>query len=424
MLPKEFTDRMKKILGTEFDAFLASYDEVPNGGLRANPLKIHGAELEKLVPFELEEVTWCKGGYYYPKDARPGKTPFHDAGLFYMQEPSAMLPASLLDAKPGEIVLDLCAAPGGKSTQIAGAMQGEGLLIANEPYPARAKILSQNIERLGVKNAVVTSAYPDKLAERFPNFFDKIMVDAPCSGEGMFRKDPATISEWSEDNVKMCANRQWEILQSAYKMLKDGGRLVYSTCTFAREEDEEIVNRLINELGMRLVDEKVYRIWPHKDRGEGHFAALLEKSGEHCVTNVPQGINEECAEFSAFMAETLNTPVGGNIFRVRAELYAAPIAPSAFTGIQVVRNGVHIGTVKKNRFEPAHALALASRREDVKRTFELMDEQVVSYLKGETLPCNGVGGWTLVTYKGYPLGWGKVSGGILKNHYPKGLRWM
>ena len=415
---------MKAVLGAEYDAFLASYDEVPNGGLRANPLKIGGEALKKLLPFKLEDVSWCKGGYYYPKDVRPGKTPFHDAGLFYMQEPSAMLPASLLDAKPGDIVLDLCAAPGGKSTQIAGAMQGEGVLIANEPYPARAKILSQNIERLGVKNAVVTCAYPDKLAERFSAFFDKIMVDAPCSGEGMFRKDPATIDEWSEENVKMCADRQWEILQSAYKMLKGGGRLVYSTCTLAREEDEKIAERLTRELNMKIVDDKTYRIWPHKDRGEGHFAAVFEKAGECCKTIVPQGVNEECAEFSAFMDETFNVALNGNIFRVRDELYAAPIAPSVLAGIQVVRNGVHLGTVKKNRFEPAHALALASKVKDVKRTFELEDEQVISYLKGETLPCNGENGWTLVTYKGYPLGWGKVSGGILKNHYPKGLRWM
>lgn len=422
MLPKEFLDRMKEILGEDFDAFLASYDEIPNGGLRTNPLKISADDLKKLLPFELEKVSWCDSGFYYPADARPGKEPFHDAGLFYMQEPSAMLPAALLDAKPGEIILDLCAAPGGKSTQIAGAMNGEGLLVANEPYPARAKVLSQNIERLGVKNAAVVCAYPDKLAERFFEFFDKIMVDAPCSGEGMFRKDPDTIDEWSEDNVKMCASRQWEILQSAYKMLKPGGRLVYSTCTFSKAEDEDIVERLINELGMTCIEQ--HRIWPHKERGEGHFAALLQKAGELVHTQIGTNINETCKEFEEFANDTFVNPPDGCIFRVRDELYSGATNPSVLTGLQVIRNGVHLGTVKKNRFEPAHAYALASKKEDVKKTYELEESQVISYLKGETVACENTNGWTLVCYKGYPLGWGKVSGGILKNHYPKGLRRM
>jgi len=422
MLPIEFLDRMKNMLGAEYEAFLASYDEEPKGGLRANPLKINAEELRKLLPFELEKVEWCASGFYYPTDARPGKSPFHDAGLFYMQEPSAMLPGTLLDAKPGEIILDLCAAPGGKSTQIAGAMNGQGLLISNEPYPARAKVLSQNIERLGVKNAAVVCAYPDKLAERFTEFFDKIMVDAPCSGEGMFRKDPDTIAEWREDNVKMCASRQWDILQSAYKMLKPGGRLVYSTCTFAVAEDEDIVEKLVNELGMHLIEQR--RIWPHIDRGEGHFAALLQKSGEHISTNIGASANESCKEFDEFAKDTFVNAPDRNIFRVRDELYSGAITPSALSGLQVVRNGVHLGTVKKNRFEPAHAYALASKKEDVKRAFELEDSQVISYLKGETIPCDNISGWTLVCYKGYPLGWGKASGGILKNHYPKGLRRM
>ncbi len=422
MLPIEFLDRMKNTLGAEYEAFLASYDEVPKGGLRTNPLKISADDLKKLLPFELEGVEWCKQGFYYPMDARPGKSPFHDAGLFYMQEPSAMLPGTLLDAKPGEIILDLCAAPGGKSTQIAGAMNGEGLLIANEPYPARAKVLSQNIERLGIKNAVVTCAYPDKFAEKFVEFFDKIMVDAPCSGEGMFRKDPATIDEWSTDNVTMCASRQWDILQSAYKMLKPGGRLVYSTCTFAEAEDEEIVKRLVGELGMRLIEQ--HRIWPHIDCGEGHFAALLEKAGQRDITSIEMCDSEKIPEYEAFAEDTFVNVPKGIIFRIRDEVYSAPIAPNILSGIQVIRNGVHLGTVKKNRFEPAHALALASTKEDAKRTVELEDAQVISYLKGETLPCNDENGWTLVCYKGYPLGWGKVSGGILKNHYPKGLRRM
>ncbi len=443
-LPSAFLSRMEEMLKSEYCAFLQSYSVDKKLALRANPLKISADDLQKLLPFELKNIPWSPNGFYYSNDASPGKSPFHDAGLFYIQEPSAQLPAVLLDAKPGERILDLCAAPGGKTTQIAGAMQNTGLIVANEPYPARAKILSQNIERLGITNAVITCALPDKLAKYFPEFFDKIMVDAPCSGEGMFRKDENTVNEWSEENVSMCATRQWDILQSAYAMLRPGGVLVYSTCTFAPDEDEKIVSRLISELDMEVVSCEIngvsqgrpewadgndalkgtFRIWPHISDGEGHFAALLKKIGENSQSEIPRASAKEIPELSAFFNDTFKNEPNGDLLVIRDEVYLTPIDTSTLKGLHIVRSGLHLGTLKKNRFEPSHALALASKKNDVLRVFDADDSEVLLYLRGETLPVSCDNGWTLVTYKGYSLGWGKVSQGILKNHYPKGLRHM
>lgn len=443
-LPSAFLSRMEEMLKSEYPAFLQSYSADKKQALRANPLKISADDLQELLSFELKNIPWSPNGFYYPNDARPGKSPFHDAGLFYMQEPSAQLPAVLLNAKPGERILDLCAAPGGKTTQIAGAMQNEGLIVANEPYPARAKVLSQNIERLGITNAVITCALPEKLAEYFPEYFDKIMVDAPCSGEGMFRKDENTTDEWSEDIVSMCASRQWDILQSAYSMLRPGGSLVYSTCTFAPDEDEKIVSRLISEFDMSVVKceingvsdgcpewsdgnenlKNTFRIWPHISDGEGHFAALLVKKGEAFQSEIPKAATKEIPEVSAFLGDTFKNPPNGDILVIRDEVYLTPLDTEALKGIHIVRSGLHLGTLKKNRFEPSHALALASKAEDVLRVYEADDREILLYLRGETLNTSGANGWTLVTYRGYPLGWGKVSQGILKNHYPKGLRRM
>lgn len=443
-LPSAFLSRMENMLGSEYSAFLQSYSADKVQALRTNPLKISAEKLRELLPFDLEEIHWSPNGFYYPIAARPGKSPFHDAGLFYIQEPSAQLPAVLLNAKPGERVLDLCAAPGGKTTQIAGAMQNSGLLVANEPYPARAKVLSQNVERLGITNALITCALPDKLEEYFPEFFDKIMVDAPCSGEGMFRKDENTVSEWSEDIVSMCANRQWDILKSAYNMLRPGGSLVYSTCTFAPDEDERIISRLISELNMEVINceidgvsagrpewsdgneqiKNTFRIWPHISRGEGHFAALLKKSGDGYQSDIPMSSTKEIPELTAFLNDTFKNAPKGNILVIRDEVYFTPIDTSALRGLHIVRSGLHLGTLKKNRFEPSHALSLASKAEDLIRVYDTDEREILLYLRGETLNTNGNNGWTLVTHKGYSVGWGKVSNGILKNHYPKGLRRM
>ena len=302
-LPAAFTERMKQMLGREYDAFIASYDKERSQGLRVNGLKTDPAEFAKTAPFSLNPVAWAAEGFAYGAEDRPGRHPYHDAGVYYIQEPSAMIAASLLNPQPGEMILDLCAAPGGKSTQAAARLGGEGLLVSNEIHPARAKILSQNIERMGIRNAVVTNEDSGRLTKYFLAFFDGIIVDAPCSGEGMFRKDETAVTEWSPENVRRCAGRQQEILENAAMMLKPGGRLVYSTCTFAPEEDEQAIGRFLEAhpefaleetpdypglshgvpaWGAGVTDgiEKTVRIWPHRTEGEGHYAALLRKTGE------------------------------------------------------------------------------------------------------------------------------------------------
>ncbi len=452
-LPQEFTIRMQGLMGEEYDAFISSYTQEPLGALRANTLKINYDDFAGKMPFTLTEVPWCPTGFYYKKDERPGKHPYHEMGLYYMQEPSAMSVAELADVKPGEKVLDLCAAPGGKSTQLADKMQGEGLLISNEIHPARCKILSQNIERMGITNAVVTNETPQGLASRFINFFDCIVVDAPCSGEGMFRKDEEAVRQWSPENVKMCAERQDEILDEAVKMLRSGGRIVYSTCTFAPAEDEECVSRFLERHPDFTVekgnaydsfasgkpewaagDERVrdtHRLWPHKIKGEGHFAALLVHKGEPVPYEVlttkkktVKALDKEKEQlYTDFINETLiKEPTGEKILFGDA-LYLMKEELN-LKGLKVLRPGLHMGTFEKKRFEPSHSLALALKAKDVKRSFEIStnEGEAERYLRGESFVTTGAKGWTLVCVDGYSAGWGKVSNGMLKNHYPKGLR--
>lgn len=425
LLPKEFKHRIKRQLGAEISAFLTAMDEPPVKGLRVNGLKLSAATLQKISPFALEPVPWAEDGFAYTEPDRPGKHPFHEAGLYYLQEPSAMLVASLAAVKPGERVLDLCAAPGGKSTGFAAALAGKGLLVSNEIHPARAKILSQNIERMGIVNAIVTNEPPERLAERFPGGFDCVVVDAPCSGEGMFRKDEGAIAAWSVENVAMCAARQREILRLAVEMVRPGGRLVYSTCTFAEEENEENAAWFAAEFGL-FVDQ-MHRLWPHRQRGEGHFAALFHKPGDHACTELDgtgMGADETITDlWQSFAGETLQTPPEGLLLTFGDHLYSLP-CPFPVEGLRVLRPGLHLGEGKKNRFEPSHALALALGAEKFQRCCPLTEEQAVRFLKGETLVCEGEKGWTAATVGDFPLGWGKWSDGMLKNHYPKGLRWV
>ena len=274
-LPKDFEKRMNSQLGDEFDDFIASYNEGKISALRLDD----GISPEDVFARSLEKVAWCPTGYYYEEDLTPGQHPYHDAGVYYIQDASAMLPAEMLNPVPGDVVLDLCAAPGGKSTQLGKKLAGKGLLVANEIIPSRAKILSENIERLGITNCIVTNEAPENLSNKLPSFFDKILVDAPCSGEGMFRKNPDAMNEWSLDNVKMCADRQDYILDEAVKMLKSGGTIVYSTCTFSPEEDEECIERFLTRHCDFMLT-KQERLWPHKIKGEGHFSAVLQHKGE------------------------------------------------------------------------------------------------------------------------------------------------
>ena len=432
MLPEAFTRRMRAMLGPEADAFFASYDRPRAVGMRFNPRR--GPERTDL-PFVREPVPWAAHGYYYDPGARPGLHPYHDAGVYYLQEPSAMAPAVLLGACPGERVLDLCAAPGGKSTQIAGAMNGRGLLVSNEIHPKRARILSGNFERMGVANALVVNETPARLAERLPGWFDRVLVDAPCSGEGMFRKEEAALTDWSEDTVAMCAARQKSILDEAAKMLCPGGRLVYSTCTFAPEENEGVIEAFLeahpdfcpDPVAAPWFDPGVgglpgtYRLWPHRLRGEGHFAAVLRRTDGPAAPEpsmqAPEALPPACRDF---LKELPPLPEGGAV-RFGETLYLLPDDTPELRGLRVLRAGLELGQVKKGRFEPAHALALWLNGAQSAVSFPADSPELARYLRGETLPTSARG-WTLVQVDGYSLGWGKGVGGVLKNHYPKGLR--
>lgn len=478
VLPEAFLNRMKFLLQEEYEAFVQSYEAERVHGLRFNTLKGRLADLirENEDRFGLQPVSWCKEGFYYDGGSRPGKHPFHEAGIYYIQEPSAMAVVELLDPQPGDVVLDLCAAPGGKTSQIAERLEQQGLLVSNEIHPARARILSQNAERMGIMNAVVTNEDSEKLEKFFPEFFDKIVVDAPCSGEGMFRKDAQARAEWSEVNVKLCADRQQMILEHAAGMLKPGGRMVYSTCTFAPEEDEEGIARFL-ERHPDFFIEKVtgreglsqghpewsdiscddlvhtFRIWPHRSRGEGHYLAVLGKQGSTRESgSKPEkkkkgtGISfwndkAEKKMFRNFVKETFRwEPAEDQLVLFGEQLYQVPEQMPGLDGLRVLRPGLHLGTLKKNRIEPAHALALALRPEQVKQSLCLNSEgdEIWEYLRGNTLQESNrmaeglvkgdllkvepLKGWVLVCVNGYSLGWAKAASGVLKNHYPKGLR--
>lgn len=428
MLPEAFLQRMEAQLGSEYPAFLESLERPRAVALRFNPMKGE----RPMLPFVGAPVPWEPEGFYYDPETRPGLHVYHEAGVYYLQEASAMAPVALLDPKPGERVCDLCAAPGGKTTQIAGRMLGQGFLVCNEINPKRAKILSRNIERMGVANALVTNEHPETLASRFPGFFDRVLVDAPCSGEGMFRKEEAAVTDWSQETVQMCARRQREILDSAARLVRPGGRLVYSTCTFAPEEDEETVAAFL-EAHPEFTPEPVeapwfvpgenasYRMWPHKLLGEGHFAAVLRKtqgeSGE-----VPACPGEKCPKaWESFAKELDITLPEGKAVSFGQSLYWAPMELPELNRLKVLRPGLELGTERKGRFEPAHALALWLKTCAVAESFPPESPEMKAYLHGDVVP-SGKKGWCLVQTGGYTIGWGKGDGSVLKNHYPKGLR--
>jgi len=428
MLPQEFLTRMKGQLGEEYPQFLQSLERPRAVALRMNPLKGE----KPTLAFVQDAVPWEPQGYYYDPESRPGLHPYHEAGVYYLQEASAMAPVALLDPQPGENVCDLCAAPGGKTTQIAGRLAGEGFLLCNEINPKRAKILSRNIERMAVANALVTNEHPANLAKKYPGFFDRVLVDAPCSGEGMFRKEEAAVTDWSQETVEMCARRQAEILHSAAQLVRPGGRLVYSTCTFAPEEDEEAVANFLKahpEFEPEMleapwfvaVENGGHRMWPHKLLGEGHFAAVLKKiGGEETETEIPGG-EKLPAQWTAFAKEVGIRLPEGKAVSFGQNLYWAPADMPDIRKIKVMRPGLELGTVKKDRFEPAHALALWLHSCANVQRFDPESPEIAAYLRGETIPGDAKG-WTLLTVDGLSLGWVKGSGGILKNHFPKALR--
>lgn len=534
-LPLEFTEKMKGLLGEEYEAFLASYGQPRKFGLRVNTLKITTEEFERIAPFHLTKISWVENGYYYEEEDHPARHPFYFAGLYYLQEPSAMTPASVLPVHPGERVLDLCAAPGGKATELGAKLRGKGLLVANDISASRAKALLKNIEVSGIANAFVTNETPARLAECFPEFFDKILVDAPCSGEGMFRKDPAVAKVWDAQKPLACAKQQREIVRRAAEMLAPGGMLLYSTCTFSPEENEQIIAGLLSERqDMELVDvpwyegfahgmpeaaaqrktadlcadargsmaggitgvdvqgsmadgitgadgqelradlRKCVRIFPHQMAGEGHFLALLKKmdgglgaesrsygAQPKDAGNFARGASRKKVKagrsdenkkkavqqyskcdasgkiLEAFLEET-SADMDEKRLEIRKEqAYYVPENLDGVSGLSFLRNGLYLGEVKKGRFEPSQSFAMAIGGDSFARTISLdwRDERVLRYLKGETIHIDagecalqsqsakdGGKGWCLVCVNGYPLGWGKLADGILKNKYHAGWR--
>ena len=457
-LPIEFEKKMKAFLGDEWDDFLYSYDNNRFQALRFNTLKVQSHEeiMRILMVLEIssdKRVSWANEAYYFDENVRPGKHPYHEMGLYYIQEPSAMSAAALLAPKPGMRVLDLCAAPGGKSTQLATYLGDSGLLVSNEINTQRSQILSQNIERMGIKNAIVTNEDSFVLASHFPGFFNAIQVDAPCSGEGMFRKLPEAIEQWSMENVAICAARQKEILDNAAVMLKPGGTIVYSTCTFSKEENEDVIEYFL-ERHPDFTLEEMERFWPHKVDGEGHFVAKLVRRG--CVDTdlkadrktkknknsknrknetKPALTKENMKLLSEFLDETISEDMAAWIKNSRLvmfgeQLYRLPDMEVDIKGLKVQRAGLHIGEFKKQRFEPSHSLALALKLSEAKNVVKLTwdDPQTTGFFNGQsvmlsdeqTAECKK--GWALVCVDGYPAGWGKVNGAQVKNHYPKGLR--
>ncbi|MBQ9162025.1 MAG: RsmF rRNA methyltransferase first C-terminal domain-containing protein [Clostridia bacterium] len=469
--PEGFAERMQKMLGCDFEAFCAAYSKPRRAALRINPLKDTGNLKGKIAAqFSLSPVPWAKYGFYVDgaESSHPGLHPFHEAGAYYIQEASAMISVSLAPPRYGEKVLDLCAAPGGKSTQIAAFLGGEGLLVANEIHPARAAVLSSNIERMGIQNALVTNESPDKLAGRFIEFFDRIFVDAPCSGEGMFRKEEAALTQWSEDYLRVCADRQSSILDNAAKMLAPDGVLVYSTCTFAPEENECVIAEFLSRhSNFEIMDaeishegflkgnplwvnefstldttveglEKCVRLFPHRADAEGHFAAVLHRVGTPRKADVATKTKKDTKQkrqtptvqwkkpFYEFARDCLSVDFTQKLdVRPAAifgdNVYALPCTTD-LDGLRVLRAGLHLGSVRGNRFEPSHALALAMLPTDAQRVYELSDKEAVAYIRGEAIAADAAKGWILLTYQGVSLGFGKVSDGLIKNHYPKGLR--
>ncbi len=428
MLPQAFLERMEQQLGQEYPQYLESLERPRAVALRFDPMKGEPPAL----PCLQERVPWEPMGYYYDPQTRPGAHPYHEAGVYYLQEASAMAPVSLLDPKPGERICDLCAAPGGKSTQIAGHLLGEGFLLCNEINPKRAKILSRNIERMGVANALVTNEHPATLARRFPGFFDRVLIDAPCSGEGMFRKEEAAVTDWSEETVNMCANRQGEILNSGAQLVRPGGRLVYSTCTFAPAENEETVAAFLGRHPDFYPEEVSapwfspgengsFRLWPHKLKGEGHFAAVLRRRGEgerEAVSGRSENLPKEWLDFQKELGIELSQ---GKALLFGQSLYWAPPEMPDIARLKVLRPGLELGMAKKGRFEPAHALALWLKGCKNTLSFPADSREMAAYLHGDVVNCKAKG-WCLVQVDGYSIGWGKGCETVLKNHYPKGLR--
>lgn len=441
-LKKDFLEESKEIFGEDYEAFIASYSEKPFRGISINTLKASYDKIKTFLPFKTEKSPMYINGYYIDSDTDGvGNNPLHHMGAFYVQEPSASAPVTLLDIHEGERILDLCAAPGGKSSQIAALLNHSGLLWSNEIVKSRAQILLSNLERMGVRSVVISNCHPDTLCDRLSGFFDKILVDAPCSGEGMFRRNHEASDEWSREHVISCAERQLSILESASKALKDGGVIVYSTCTFSREENEGVVTEFLSRHSEFYVDEAAVnfgrkslinggvRISP-LESGEGQFMVRLIKnsseSSKHSEYKFSDKNKSSVKLAEDFLKEVFAEAPDGRVEVIGDRAYIFPNNIPELNGLGVIRAGVLIGEIKKNRIEPAHALFSAFSPEYFKSVLDLKfsDERIQSFLRGEEIDCDSQRGYTLLAVEGISLGFGKCSNGRLKNKYPKGLRIM
>lgn len=451
-LPIAFETKMKQLLKEEYDSYLDSYNLPKYQGLRVNTLKVSLREWEKLSPFkDIKTVPWCKEGFYYDSQEKPGKHPYYYAGLYYIQEPSAMAPGAYIPIEEGDYVLDLCAAPGGKSTQIGARLGQKGLLVANDVSASRAMALLKNIENFGVRNIMVTAESPSRLASKLEGYFDKILIDAPCSGEGMFRKSEETIKSWETHGVEHCCSLQQEILEDAVKMLKPSGMILYSTCTFSPEENEGMMQQFLDKhKGFKVIPllptggiqkahpewvagdaqlEGALRMWPHHIEGEGHFVCLLQRCGENRDTPKKSTLKKRIKDYpdaASFIVDNTFISLEEYVLEVKGKLYLISEDTPDLSRLRVLRSGMFLGEIKNKRFEPSHALVLGYPKEMFRHTldFSANDENILRYLKGETLLYKASKGYHVVCVDGYPLGWVKAQNEVLKNQYPASWRIM
>lgn len=430
-LPENYCKKMKELLKDEYDAYIASFEESSYTCIRINTSKISVEDFKKISPVPLREVPWCSEGFYVEHKEEVSRHPYYYAGLYYIQEPSAMLPAEVLPVKKGDRVLDVCAAPGGKTTRLATKLDHEGVLIANDISFSRCQTLVKNLEKFGTDNAIVTSEEPASLAERFPEYFDSILVDAPCSGEGMFRKEHELIKAYEKHDSFYYVPIQKQIVEDAVKMLKPGGFMVYSTCTFSKEEDEDIVSHILSvEPDMHVLpvpysegfvqNELGTHLYPHRIQGEGHFVSLLQKGNSSSEEE-----SKECKTVM-FDFDTIHYISENNAFQYvkKDYVYSIPETGKDLTGLRMVRSGLLLGEQKKERFIPSVSLALAIKKEHCDNVLDLSvnDDRVLRYLKGETLDVkdqNLKDGYVLVCVDGFPLGFATYKKGQFKNKYPK-----
>ncbi|MCD8196335.1 MAG: RsmB/NOP family class I SAM-dependent RNA methyltransferase [Lachnospiraceae bacterium] len=453
-LPQRFIENMKTILGPELDDYLASFDKPGFRGLRVNTSKISMEEFLRISPFRsLKRVPWTPNGFFYTEEDEPTRHPYYYAGLYYIQEPSAMTPASVLPVEEGERVLDLCAAPGGKATELGAKLNHTGLLVANDASASRTKALLKNLEVFGLPNILVTSEMGDRLDRYFHEYFDKVLIDAPCSGEGMFRRQPHMIAAWEKQGPEVFAKMQREILDQAAELLRPGGMMLYSTCTFSQLEDEGSVDVFLTQhpdfhledilscegfcpgqpalVGSHYPLEKCVRLFPHRIDGEGHFLALLRKDGERApeAVQIKKRPVKLPAELEDFLQD-VSMPVDRARLQIRGtKVFLMPEGVGAYPGLRFLRAGLYMGELLKKRFEPSQAFAMVLKKEEYASTIDLpaMDERVIRYLKGETIEIaeeesTRSDSWQLVCVDGYPLGWGKLIRGTLRNKYFSGWR--